>query len=202
MNIQQDVLDKIKDLYLYIQDYVISVVLGGSYTLDYIFNRDDIDIFYICKNDEKCKDALLKYAQWRQLGDNKEFKYKHKISILFYTIDMYDQKMIDRPWIYLFNFQIVLHGKYRPQYDILSQKEDYKKVLRKALNYVIEYKEKEGKYHKWIYHILSGIYMMENNSYELTNEQIEDVNICHDLINISRIEKLFNFCKSYLQINE
>ena len=198
MNIPQDILNRVEDLYSYVKDYVISVIIGGSHTLDYIDNKDDVDIFYVCENTENRKTALFKYYEWTQLKDNKAFKKEHKISTLFYTIDMYNQKMLDRPWIYLFNFQVVLHGEYKPQYDILSKKDDYIQVLKRALNYVIEYKEQENKYHKWIYHILSGIYILENNSYTLTDEQIKNVNICHNLIETDKVAELFEYCVNKL----
>ena len=33
---------------------------------------------------------------------------------------------------------------------------------------------------KYWYHILTGIYLIQNGKYELTEEQAQNVNLCHD----------------------
>jgi hypothetical protein len=77
-------------------------------------------------------------------------------------------------------------------YDIFKNEAEYKQTLIKTglgANF-----ERTQAWKFW-YHILTGIYMLENGKYELTEEQIANVRLCHAR---KMTEEIYEFIQSKL----
>lgn len=69
-------------------------------------------------------------------------------------------------------------------YDIFEHEEEYKAVLRTRASCMPKF------WKKW-YHILTAVYMYDNGSYDLTEEQLDNIQNVHDN-GIS--EELYTYC--------
>lgn len=139
--------------------WLISVVKTGSSILPWIDEPRDTDYrFYVTNNTLSKKMAEL---------------YKCKPHKECWLIDVIDQPKM-RLFSYQNHFLVPVYGEYLPTYDVLEHIPEYKTVLIKhGLD-----KEFEP-FNKYWYHILTGIYIIQNNSYELTEEQAKNVHMCH-----------------------
>lgn len=139
--------------------WLVSIALTGSKSLSWIENHHDTDyVFYV--NDMKNHKALVEL-----------FKLKPKNEC--WRVSCFDIKA--RIYAYQYHFLQVLYGNEVPQYDIFEHSNDYKrKMVEYGLNKPLT------PYDKFWYHILTGIYMLQNGKYELTDEQIANVRLCHD----------------------
>ena len=78
------------------------------------------------------------------------------------------------PFAYEYHYMQVLYGSQKPDYNIFEHIHDYKTCLVKyGLNRKIDDKK------TW-YHVLTGIYFLDNGEYSLTEEQTININLCHD----------------------
>ena len=63
-------------------------------------------------------------------------------------------------------------------FDVLGvHKEKYKNAIKRYLSH---YPETLPKLTKALYHIVAGLYILKENSYDLTEEEINNINIIHD----------------------
>lgn len=141
--------------------WLVSVACSGSSVLPWISNPRDHDyIFYVTDNTlgEKILDLL-----------------EHKPKNECWLFDIVNRPTTPRIFEYQTQFRVLVYGTYQPSMNILEIPEKYKYTLVKtALG--VPYTPNQ----KMWYHILTGIYMLENNSYELTSEQENNIRICHD----------------------
>ena len=93
-----------------------------------------------------------------------------------------------RLYAYEYHFLQPVFGTKFPDYDIFEHETEYKKVL-------IEHGLRPASKHKFWYHVLTGIYMLDNGTYDLTDEQIEKINICHDK---QMTEEIYNYIQERL----
>ena len=64
-------------------------------------------------------------------------------------------------------------------FDVIDKdREEYKQILRETVEKILSNKIRNQK--RW-YQILRGVYILINNSYELTEHQRKEINILHDL---------------------
>lgn len=47
---------------------------------------------------------------------------------------------------------------------------------------------------KALYYVLTSIYIIENNSFEFTDEQKEAINICHDHQDEEKTQEYYTYC--------
>ena len=155
--------------------WLISVVKKGSSVLPWIKNPRDKDyIFYV--TDNTCSERLVEV---HKLQPKEE-------CWLFDTFD----NCHARVYSYQDNFSVPIYGTNFPQFDIFKNKEQYKqRLVSHGLN-----KTFNSRYKGW-YHILTGIYMLNNGSYDLTPEQAENVRLCHDRMMTSEI---YNYIQTQL----
>lgn len=137
--------------------WLISVVKTGSQSLPWIEKPHDHDyIFYV--NDITNGKMLVKL-----------FKMKNKEC---WGISSLEPKIA--PFAYQYQYMSIVLGGQKPSYNIFEHIDEYKTCLvRRGLG-----KENDSK-KNW-YHILTGIYFLENGDYILTDEQKENINLCHD----------------------
>ena len=139
--------------------WLISVGLTGSSVLPWIEKPNDTDyIFYVTNNrTEEKLFSLMKEKPYNECWFVQELD---KATMAFYA--------------YEYHFIKPIFGEKFPDYDVLQHIVDYKKILIQHINN--EFNPKA----KYWYHILTGIYLIQNGKYELTEEQAQNVNLCHD----------------------
>lgn len=148
----------------------ISVYLCGSMSMDFIVNPRDIDILFIFENDD----------------DKAQFIYKNENVIRYlkknnrYDIFARTIKEIDFVSMPLFQYSCKYINKLDPIYgrkflfkeDILTNKNFYIRYLKSYNNMCFSNKE--------YYLVLILFYALQNNSYILTDKQIDIINKIHD----------------------
>lgn len=137
--------------------WLISVVKTGSRTLPWITNPNDYDFIFYTQNIDNGQ--LL----------TKLFNMKEKEC---WGVSLLKPKFA--PFAYEYHYMVNVYGDQKPNYDIFEHIAEYKLCLvKRGLN-----RENDGK-KNW-YHILTGIYLLDNGEYSLTEEQIININLCHD----------------------
>lgn len=151
-------IQKLKDL----SDLVIAVYKTGSSVLPWIENEHDTDYVIFVKDtrDKRIRDI---------------YKEKQKDECFLCTTG--DKKLNPRIFSYERYFEQIQCGDFVESegYFIFDHVDEYKKCLvDNALGYPCRTQ------FKFWYHILTGIYLLDNGEYELTEEQIANVRLCHD----------------------
>lgn len=136
--------------------WLISVAKTGSRTLPWIEQPRDTDYIFYVKDlkDGKLMSKLFSMKSGECWG----------VSLL-------------RPFVgtfaYEYSFANLIYGDELPKFDIFEHRDEYAACLvRKGLG------DKDKSKKSW-YHILTGIYMLDNCSYILTEQQKTNINLCH-----------------------
>lgn len=139
---------------------VVSVARTGSSVLPWINNPHDTDYIIYVKDRHE-----LKYLrkQCKDIPNNECW--------IFSTIEGAKMQL----YAYQYRFLQTIYGTDVPTYDLLEHVADYKRLL---VTYGLKHKSPITS--KQWYHILTGIYMIQNGSYELTDEQKHNIQMCHD----------------------
>lgn len=155
--------------------WLISLAKTGSSTLPWIENPRDTDyIFYVTDNHVG--------KRMFELLQNKPYKE-------CWIIDEFGQQAM-RIYAYQYRFLKPIYGEDFPTYDVLEHIPEYKEMLiRCGLD--CEF----NPYRKRWYHILTGIYLIQNGSYELTEEQAANVRLCHDR---QMTQEIYNYIQEKL----
>lgn len=144
-------------------DWIKAVYKVGSQTLPYIDNYHDLDYTIIVEH----------FPSHSQLCDF--YKYKPSCECWFCT-ERADLWKSSRS--YSCHYAQLIYGEPKGEiYEMFDHINEYKADLIKDA-YGVSYEE--SKNFKFWYHILTGIYMLQNGKYELTDEQIANVRLCHD----------------------
>lgn len=181
----------IQDIFEYLQPYCISIYLGGSSCQKYIKNIGDID--FICFADEPINMCNIRrllhiYAKYHEIPSNYDF------------IQVRTKQDEERSYgSYINKMMIKLVGEDIDfKFDVIDKdRDEYIKTVGKAID---DIKSGEIKNKKRWYQIYQGLCIVKNGSYELTEEQIEKLNILHDLSDghekiIEETEKLYKLNK-------
>ena len=171
----------INEIYNYLQPYCKAIYKTGSQVLN-LNNCRDNDYVLIYENDSD-KDEMVEL-----LINNRDYD--------FHYYKLGTKKM--RVWAYLHNLmEYIVGNEISVDIDILgSDKKDYIECLYRhieSLDYIENYNNKKSK--GW-YYILAGLYMIENNSYELTFIQKANVQLAHDK-EVS--EELKEYCRKKIK---
>lgn len=171
------------EIYQQITDYCDAIYMGGSRVDPVIENPHDYD--YIC-----FAKRLQRHHLYRQLMDlglkismskfNKMSKEeKEKYSEDFSQVRVYPYKEIS--WFSYLDVLMkhVAGNDVCPKTDVIVEYrkefiEELKIKANKLQQNIIRNKK------RW-YHILRGVYILMNNSYEVTEEQKREINILHDV---------------------
>ena len=174
------------------QEDLEAIILGGSALLPYLSNYHDIDIIFIWKDYSKRSNNLRACIEF-----NKSFKQMNiKYSCLNWFLDQYEEAF-DEHWpvySYLFNQHQLIAGNKVPlwqEFDILKYPEKIWDTIENQIN--------RAHNKKWFYHILTVLYILWNQSYELTEEQIININIVHDQQDQEKIEELYQWALQQIQ---
>ena len=139
-----------------------SVYLTGSFVVPWIENSHDRD-YVIFVND--IKDARIADL------------YKEKQKDECFLCTTVEKKQNPKIFSYERYFEQIQYGDFVESegYFIFDHKDEYKQCLvDNGLG-----KPYDTRFKFW-YHILTGIYLLDNGEYELTDEQIANVRLCHD----------------------
>lgn len=141
--------------------WIVTVEQTGSSILPWIENPHDVDyIFYV--NDMDRIDLMIELLKHKPHGECWFIDSAHKNE----TAKYHAYQQIFRKHIY---------GRLRSAFDIFQNIVAYKHEL---VSYGLQ-EPFSPQYKKW-YHILTGIYLIQNESYELTSEQKHNIQMCHD----------------------
>ena len=158
------------------QPWLISVVRTGSSTLPWISMPHDTD--YICFVQNK--------RNTKQLVELYKLKPKNEC----WMVREFELGKV-RIYSYEYHYLQPLFGNEFPTYDIFEHINEYKKILVESglgTTFVPE--------HKFWYHILTGIYLLDNGKYELTPEQENEIRLCHSR---QMTKEIYNFIQQRLQ---
>lgn len=139
--------------------WLISVAKTGSSSLPWINRPRDTD-YIICVRDRSNPKAIFGL-------------HKLKPENECWLIDSLDNPTI-RIYAYQYHFLEPVYGDIFQNFDIFQRSKEYKKRM---IDYSLHH-ENDLKLKQW-YHILTGIYMLQNGEYNLTDEQIKNVRLCH-----------------------
>ena len=138
--------------------YIIAIVKSGSSVLPWINNPHDTD--YIIYTDDEHAEWVSKFYKLKPKGD------------CWFIINVSNKKI--RLFQYLYHYSQLIYGApIEPRPDIFEFEKEYKLKL-------IELFGKAHRKQKYWYHVLTGIYLLENKDYYLTEEQKYNVQLCRD----------------------
>lgn len=152
------IIEKIKQF-----DWIKAVYKTGSSVLPWIDNANDEDYVFLVDKDTTT-------AQMVEL-------YRHQPMAETWVCSRHGD-LFNGTGAYTCHYVELLYGKNDyALYDIFENAKDYKYRLYLG-GYNVDF-EKYKRFKFW-YHILTGIYLLQNGKYELTDEQIANVRLCHD----------------------
>ena len=192
----------LRDFYNENKDIVDFIFIGGSKCLSYIENPQDIDVFVVYKTLDNPKARFGKTHQLnvavKKVNEKANVLPQWKETLNFWLDENnYDEthptKMRQFPvYIYMARYFDIICGSDSvgiKNYNILNHKARYIAALKASIE----------KLDRTFYRTLIGLYIIKNNSYDLTQEQIENVNVAHAREDEDRILELYNWAKSEIE---
>ena len=152
-----------------------AIYITGSYL--FLQKNRDIDIVYYYDTQEEAREALI------------HGKKDHRFCEHFDSIERLPRLML---CCYMYPLMKLRSGEdlHLEQYSIFGRKEEYITYLKKT----IEWLPRNNK--NW-YHVLTAVYILENESYELTEKQLANIQLVHNREYINC--KLYNHIIDYLK---
>ena len=144
------------------KDWIVGINLCGSSVLQYINNPHDKDYVIYVKDLEN----PIHYDFFKDREKNE----------CWFVIDKKNASIV-KIYSYISHFYKNLYGEnLEKNFNIFEHESELKELL-------IEIYLKKNTYtknYKGFYHVLTLIYMFKNRSYDLTEEQIKNIQLCHD----------------------
>ena len=173
-NINIEQLNKIKLYFDKLSPYCHAVYFGGSRVDQIIDNPHDFDYIWFVK-----PFWYYEFVTTLQSFDILDESYRNKTLLDVTQVREYPYTKID--WFsYLDVLMIKLFGdNVCPTTDIIVEhRQEFIESIKQKAAKIPQNKCLKPK--RW-YHILRGVYILLNNSYEVTEEQKREINILHDL---------------------
>ena len=173
-NINIEQLNKIKLYFDKLSPYCNAVYFGGSRVDPIIDNPHDFDYIWFVK-----PFWYYEFVTTLQSFDILDESYINKTLLDVTQVREYPYTKID--WFsYLDVLMIKLFGdNVCPTTDIIVEhRQEFIESIKQKAAEIPQNKRLKSK--RW-YHILRGVYILLNNSYEVTEEQKREINILHDL---------------------
>lgn len=148
----------------------------GSQVLPYIHNKKDLDFCIV----------IPSFKDLTKEIHHKIFELKATLGIDLICIEeaTFLENKIVAPWVIEAYYFESIYGEAPKKINILEHKDEYLEMLRNWLG-------KEAFRPTKVYsEVLAGLYVLENNSYDLTDKQIENINILHDNQDVFKIADL------------
>lgn len=161
-----------ESIYEYAQPYCIAVYLGGSLCENIIDNPHDID--FICFSELSSEKYPLGWKIQAFLKENPLVEECDFVQIRT------KQKEEHSYGSYINKRMIKLVGEdINFTFDVINKnRSEYIQILKDTVEKLLTGKIKNQK--RW-YQLLRGSYILINNSYEISKEQKNEINILHDL---------------------
>lgn len=185
--------DKVKEIYNSLNGYAYAVIYGGSYTLPWIKEAHDIDIGIVFEDAEKQQKGIQIF---NSLYNRQDLKKDYQLCIHFPLKD----NIYGTLFQYEYNFNETLCGEKIEKINIFLDNKIKDKV-KKALKYRITI-DPYPIYSKNWYHIYTNLCFIEHDAIELTEEEINKINILHDNRKYTESERLpiIEECREKYQI--
>ncbi len=147
-----------------LQPWLISVCETGSVTIPWIQNARDRDVVFYVKHNNSSEEVRL----FKSLI--KQYKPQGECWIL--------EVIPDRKYLFAYQYHFLkpLFGETIPTWDIFEPV--MKARTKRFLIHWAKIHSDPGS--KLWYHVLTLIYLFRNNEYSLTEDQIKNVQACHD----------------------
>lgn len=166
MNSRTNTIKDITKLFNFLQPYCKAIYLGGSYTQTYIKNPHDIDFICFAYTELDRLRMILKLTQYQNI-------YKDEFQL---NEDWIQTRSIEHEehsyGSYIYKDMILLCGeKINFKFDILDKdRKEYINILKTT------HLHNE----KRLYQLYRGYLIIKKNSYELSSDEIEEINKLHD----------------------
>lgn len=163
----------ITDLYNFMQPYCKAIYLGGSHVDKYIKNYHDIDL--ICFGELPIDMCHIR----RRIGI---YQQRHEINKNIDLIQVRNKLNEEHDYgSYINKMMIKLIGEdIQFNFDIINKdRQEYINILKETVKKLEVGKIKNQK--RW-YQVARGLFILQNNSYDLTDEQAKIVNEIHDQV--------------------
>ena len=164
-----------------ISPYCSAIYKGGSRVDPVIEHPHDYDYICFAKPLQRCR--ILRNLLKLDLLNHKSVN-ETKLTKLESYIDLSQIRVFPYTQITWFSYLDILMEKVIgedvcPKTDVIKEhRYEFFKCLFKKMEQLLEHRIKNQK--RW-YHLLRGIYILINKSYEVTDEQKREINILHDL---------------------
>lgn len=181
------------------KEYEPLMLLGGSCSSPYVKNKHDIDVIMLFSNREVTRNWHREYVNNQTLiGLRMKLHNDYGINIISYSVDI-ENEMHE----FSYEKKAIIFGNKSGliEHNIIEEAEQYKNACReKASKMLGWYSEKNDLYAlKHMYHIYTGMCIIKNSSYELSEEEIENINILHDCENENSILTLVEEIRNWLE---
>ena len=167
---------KIEEIYNVLKDHICYMKMGGSRILPFIDHPHDYDVIVVCEDSNSAKEAsrLLRESGY----DKKELIKEYQLDIHFQTIEQAQTQILDNVYSYLLHF-----GEDIEEEEKVDVLENIPRIRNAIINRYNRLKNNSfiSLYDSKIwYYIHTAMCIINNESYELTAQQIENVNVLHD----------------------
>jgi len=200
VELPEHILNKIKERYELVKDFCKAVIVGGSRSAPYIYNPHDYDVIFLFDNEEDAFQSVKIFSQEHK--KDKDWLLENHLAFINMSQSFFEWILSHRDYTYLTHYQEALFGNSDiTRFNILEHKDEYRNVLKESIKFINKmYIEKEY-INKSLYHILIGLYILDNDSYDLTKEQLDNANIIHDgkEEDKDKILELYNWIKYRLE---
>lgn len=174
---EQNILDKLRVIWESIKNYCVCIYLGGSRVVPFISHTQDFDVLFVYNTaqDGRRIREILRREEIKQL--RAELRDNYNVVLFGHTVEYFNEL---HPWSY--QQPELLFGSFEnyQRYKVLDYKSEYLAWVRKGVALTKRFYEERNQIYKPLYHSLIVYYFLLNNSYELTPEQITNINIAHD----------------------
>ncbi len=167
----------------FISPYCAAIYLGGSQIDPVIENPHDYDFILFAKDLPigKVLFSLNNFIDVPFVYTEEEFEASEENPLIFdfSQIKVYPYNRITFASYLDIYLEKIIGEEVRVKTDIIyKHRDEYIQVLKTQKNMLLDGTIENQK--RW-YHILRGIYILKNNSYDVTEEQKREINILHDL---------------------
>lgn len=181
MEISEDIIAMANEVYRHLRPYCISIYLGGSSVQGFIRNPHDVDFILFA-------DLPVNMCHIRRLMHF--YKKRNNLDPKYDFIQVRTKRREEHNYGSYINKQMVkLVGEdIEFKFDVIgTDRWEYKEILKDTIDKLDNGKIRNQK--RW-YQVLYGYYILSNNSYELTEDQKNILNIVHDQTGIWKKYKI------------
>lgn len=153
-------------LYNDLHPYIVAVYKGGSNRIPFIKNPHDRDYEVYIKPDMP-KTLFPKIFTDRERGEDICVRRDgENVAVAYWT------------WSLKYS-EVIVGNDILKDFDFFTIKDEWINVARDMLQKCRYFNETGGTVKRW-YHVLAGLYVIENGGYDFTEEQIENIRLLHD----------------------